>query len=66
MAPPWYQLMRIGPRQLLAGCSKCDSHSTGVTSGLNGSPFASAEVGSAASTAALWEQWISCYIVRHL
>ena len=51
MAPPWYQLTRIGPRQSLAGCSKCDSHVTGVTSGLNFSPFASAEVGSVASTA---------------
>ena len=51
IAPPWYQLTRIGPRHSLAGCSKCDSHSTGVTSGLNFSPLASAEVGNLASTA---------------
>ncbi len=42
---PWYQLTRIGPRQSLAGCSKCASSFTGVTSGLNGSPLASTAVG---------------------
>src|SRR5688572_30528426 len=51
MTPPWYQETRMGPRQSLAGCSKWDSHSTGVTSGLKGSPLASAEVGILASTA---------------
>ena len=44
-------LMRIGPRHWLAGCSKWDWHSTGVTSGLNFSPLASAEVGNLASIA---------------
>ena len=41
----------MGGRQSLAGISKCVSSLTGVTSGLNGSPLASAEVGRPASMA---------------
>ena len=38
-------------RQSFLGMSKCDSSLTGVTSGLNSSPLASAEVGKSASNA---------------
>ena len=51
IAPPWYQLTVIAGRQLLAGCSKCASIFTGVTSALNASPFASTAVGRPASMA---------------
>src|ERR1019366_4119063 len=50
MAPPWYQAAFIPDLQLLAGISKCISSLTGVTSGLKGSPLASAVVGRSASS----------------